>query len=266
MKKLKVINEIFEKINKKVKEKLQKFIFPRNYFFFSCEGYCFCCEQYVTFYSLNSWLRDYFFCDNCLSIPRERALMLTIEKFFPNWKTLKIHESSPGNRGASLKLKKYCPNYIASQYYQHKPLGSIFEGFRNEDLENQTFEDELFDIVITQDVIEHIYNPEKAFKEIARTLKKGGAHIFTVPIVNKFKKSEVWATKGTNGKPIFLKTSEYHGNPIDLLGSPVTMHWGYDICDFIKQSSGLETIIESIDNLDYGIRAEFIEVLISIKK
>lgn len=73
----------------------------------------------------------------------------------------------------------------------------------------------MFNLVITQNVMEHIYCPEKAFKEIARTLKPGGAYIFTVPLINKHKKSEVWPTLGNNGEPLFLKTPEYHGNPVD---------------------------------------------------
>jgi 2-polyprenyl-3-methyl-5-hydroxy-6-metoxy-1,4-benzoquinol methylase len=36
--------------------------------------------------------------------------------------------------------------------------------------------------VITQDVMEHVFDPHHAFKEIARTLKPGGLHIFTTPI------------------------------------------------------------------------------------
>ena len=44
------------------------------------------------------------------------------------------------------------------------------------------------------------------------------------------------------------------------------MHWGFDIVHFIKENSGLETGIEHIDNLDYGIRAELIEVLVSKKE
>jgi SAM-dependent methyltransferase len=193
-------------------------------------------------------------------------LILTIEKFYPNWRDLKIHESSPAKRGASMKLKNECKSYLATQYFPYQTPGGTVNGFRNEDLERQTFPDESFDLVITQDVMEHVYEPVAAFAEIARTLKKGGAHIFTTPLVNKFKKTEVWAKKGDDGKPIFLNTPEYHGNPIDPKGSPVTMHWGFDIVEFIKDCSGLETTIEYIDDLNYGIRAEFIEVLVSVKK
>lgn len=31
---------------------------------------------------------------------------------------------------------------------------------------------------VTQDVLKHAFHPEKVFKEIARTLKPGGIHIF----------------------------------------------------------------------------------------
>ncbi len=73
---------------------------------------------------------------------------------------------------------------MATQYFPNETLGQSVAGFRNENLEAQTFNDSEFDIVITQDVFEHLENPEKAAKEIARTLKKGGFHIFTVPLIN----------------------------------------------------------------------------------
>jgi SAM-dependent methyltransferase len=138
-------------------------------------------------------------------------------------------------------------------------------GWRNEDLENLTFPDESFDLMVTQDVMEHIFNPGKAFYEIARTLKKGGAHIFTVPIVNKEQPSKLNAKKDENGNVIILGYPDYHGNPVDNQGSLVTMYWGYDICDYILKHSGLYTTIVYIDNLLLGIRAELIEVLISRK-
>jgi SAM-dependent methyltransferase len=192
--------------------------------------------------------------------------MYCIEKFYPNWKQLHIHESSPAKRGASLKLQKMCQNYVGTHYFPNFPLGQTHStGWRNEDLENLTFGNETFDLMITQDVMEHIFNPARAFSEIARTLKKGGAHIFTVPIVNKEKPSKINAKKDEHGNVLILGTPEYHGNPVDNQGSLVTMYWGYNICDFILKHSGLYTTIVYIDNLFLGIRAEYIEVLISRK-
>ncbi|NJM62973.1 MAG: class I SAM-dependent methyltransferase [Oscillatoriales cyanobacterium RU_3_3] len=232
----------------------------------SNQGHCVICDSHVTFYSESEWFRDGYFCNNCHSIPRERALMHCIEKFYPNWKQFQVHESSPADRGASLKLKNNCKNYIGTHYFPNFPLGQTHStGWRNEDLENLTFADESFNLTITQDVMEHIFDPAKAFSEIARTLKKGGAHIFTVPIVNKEQPSKINAKKDENGNAIILGYPDYHGNPVDNKGSLVTMYWGYDICDFILKHSGLSTTIVYIDNLFLGIRAELIEVLISRK-
>lgn len=230
------------------------------------QGHCVTCDSHVTFYSKSDWLRDGYFCNNCHSIPRERALMYCIQNFYPNWNQLHIHESSPAKRGASLKLQNKCTNYIGTHYFPNFPLGQIHStGWRSEDLENLTFGDETFDLMITQDVMEHIFNPAKAFSEIARTLKKGGAHIFTVPIQNKEQPSKINAKKDEKGNVIILGYPDYHGNPVDDQGSLVTMYWGYDICDFILKHSGLYTTIVYIDNLFLGIRAEYIEVLISRK-
>lgn len=235
-------------------------------FFFKEKGYCSCCEQEVVFIAHDPWLRDHFKCSNCNSIPRERALMHIIENEYPEWKKLKIHESSPGNRGHSLKLKKYTDDYLETQFYPDKKLGKEVNGIRNEDLENQTFSDNSFDLVITADVLEHVYNPRKVFQEIHRTLKPGGAHIFSVPLINKHKKTQRWAKKGENGEPVFLFSPEWHGNPIDNKGSAVTMHWGYDIINYIKQFTNAECKIEYIDDISLGIRAEYIEIIVAKKK
>ena len=48
-------------------------------------------------------------------------------------------------------------------------------------------------------------------------------------------------------------------------GALVTMHWGYDIAGFITEKSKTPTVIIAIDNIDLGIRAEYIDVLISSK-
>jgi SAM-dependent methyltransferase len=234
-------------------------------FFFKQKGFCPCCEQEVTFISKHQWLRDNFRCGNCYSIPRERALMLTIKNEYPTWQDLKIHESSPGNRGHSALLRKKAKNYIETQFFPNQKLGSMVNGVRCEDLEQQTFPDADFDLVISSDVMEHIYDPEKAFKEIYRTLKPGGAHIFSVPIINKHNPTQRWATKGKDGAPVFLFEPEWHGNPVDKKGSPVTMHWGYDIVDFIKKHTGAETKIVYLDDLFHGIRAEYIEIVVMRK-
>jgi len=237
-----------------------------NEIFFKCEGYCPCCDSEVTFSSINQDLRTYFWCSNCESRPRERAIMKVIEDFYPNWRKLRIHESSPANRSTSVKLSKQCSNYISTQFDTSITFGSIHpKGYQSEDLVNQTFDDESFDLVITQDVFEHIFDIDSAFKEIARTLKPGGAHIFTTPLDNFTKPTQVWSRKNKDGSIEFLHKPEYHGNPMNPKGALVTYKFGYDICDRIYNASKLNTTIIRIDDLRYGIRARLNEVLVSHK-
>ena len=233
---------------------------------FQNEGRCPICEARATFSAHNSWFRDHYLCDRCGSIPRERALMHVIQTRYPNWRNLTIHESSPVSRGASLKLAQQCGSYIASQYDPSLGFGNThpLAGYRSEDLENQTFPDEAFDLVITQDVFEHIFDAAAAFREITRTLRAGGAHIFTTPLVNKDKPSEQWASISDSGV-VYHHPPEYHGNPMSAEGSLVTWHWGEDIVAHIKSASGLDTEIVSLDDLGMGIRAEYIEVLVTTR-
>jgi len=113
--------------------------------------------------------------------------------------------------------------------------------------------------------MEHVFDPAKAFAEIARTLKPGGAHVFTVPLVRKAQPTQVRAERDEQGIVRHLLPETYHGNPIDEKGSLVTVDWGYDICPFIEAHSGLFTTVAWFDDLAHGIRAELIEVLISRK-
>ena len=234
---------------------------------FRCQGHCPCCRRDAEFRARYDWFRDHLLCEHCGCIPRERALMMTIDRWMPDWREKSIHESSPGGRGASILLAAECPDYQGTHYSPQTPLGSPIKGtnFSCEDLERQTFADESFDLVVSQDVMEHVFDPAAAFKDIARTLKPGGVHIFTTPLVNKHKPSEVWASLDDAGEIVYHHEAEYHGNPIDQKGSLVTMHWGYDIAEHIHRACGLHTTLVQIDDLSHGIRAEYIEVCVTRK-
>lgn len=230
------------------------------------EGTCPCCDQKTTFVAHDAWYRDHYLCASCGSIPRERALMFCIDLFFPGWRKAVIHESSPNDRGASRKLRTHAPRYIASQYFAGVTPGETHQGWRCENLERMSFADASIDLHVTQDVLEHIFNPAAVFKEIARTLRPGGMHIWTVPLVNKERPTEICATLGPDGRVEHLREPEYHGNPVSDKGSLVTHRWGYDISELIFQSSGLFTEMVYLDMLEHGIRAELIEVLITRKR
>ncbi|MBC7284273.1 class I SAM-dependent methyltransferase [Hoeflea sp.] len=234
---------------------------------FNQKGRCDICEQDVSFIARHEWFRDHLLCSNCGSIPRERALMRVIKQSYPHFANLRIHESSPAKRGVSVRLDRTCSDYSISQYFPQVALGQNdpATGHRCENLEALTFADNTFDIFVTQDVMEHVFNPEAAFKEIARVLRPGGAHIFTVPLVSKWSPTSLRASLGPDGQVIHHMEPQYHGNPIDDAGSLMTINWGYDIAAFITEKAKTPTIIMQIDDIESGIRAEFIEVVVSRK-
>lgn len=228
-------------------------------------GYCPTCGAESTFVADHPTLRDNYLCVKCKSIPRERALMHVVETYFPTWEDLTIHEAGPSKRWMNLRLPRKCRHYIPSQLFSDKPHGSMMDGVRCEDIESLTFKDNSIDLHITQDVMEHVFRPELAFKELARTLKPGGAHVFSVPLVNRERASKRRAAIDLHGVVTHQEPPQYHGNPVSSNGSLVTMDWGFDIVRHIFDASGLVTHIIYIDDITKGIRARLIEVLVSFK-
>jgi SAM-dependent methyltransferase len=243
----------------------------------SLDGYCPICECDTQFSAVSdkfipkayegAWLRGALRCSKCKSPPRERAIAHFLNKTRPNWRELSIHESSPGGWAFSYKLRRECPNYHASQYDPTFAFGEMHESgrWRNENLEAQTFQDEVFDIVVTQDVFEHLFHPGRAAREIARTLKPGGLCLMTVPVVNPWgaitRRAEL-----RDGEVHHLLPEQYHGNPVGDGRSLVTVDWSYAIGAYLSAQSGLPFAVHVIDDMSMGIRDSANVVLTAVKE
>jgi SAM-dependent methyltransferase len=227
------------------------------------EGLCPVCDQETRFQAWDPWLRDSFICVRCHSVPRQRAFYTVLERVCPDWRALAVHESSPSNGDG--KLQRECRNYTATHYDPALPPGAQGPGWRNEDLEAQTFADASFDLVVTQDVFEHLFEPDRAIAEIARTLKPGGLHVGTAPLGRAGLPSVRRARRTADGGVEHLDQALHHANPIDEEGSLVTVDWGFDIADYFDAHGGLNTTIHALDDLSRGIRGAMLEVLVSRK-
>jgi SAM-dependent methyltransferase len=240
---------------------------------FSTDGWCPICEKARKFRAISTkdvpeavfpnWFRDALRCNGCNSPPRERAVAHVLNKYRPGWRNLAIHECSPGGWAFSAKLQKQCPGYVATQYDPTFPFGEMHESgkWRNENLEDQTFDSNLFDIVLTQDVFEHLFHPGRAASEIARTLKPGGLCLMTLPTMHAFGVSKRRASEGPNGVVHHLP-AQYHGNPVGERKSLVTMDWSYDIGAYLTAASGMPFVVMLIDDMSMGIRDPFNTVLV----
>lgn len=223
-------------------------------------GYCHCCCKQVTFSSDDVWLRDHLSCSSCNSTPRQRNLIKALDELIPAWKEKQIHESSPGN-----DFFKGIEGYTFSQYVPSTEFGASLPcGGTNQNIEMMTFDSNSFDIFISQDVLEHVFDPEKACKEIFRVLKPGGWHIFTTPRHNHIKKSIRRANR-VGGAVKYLKPPEYHANPVGDGKALVTYDWGRDFESLIEKWSGCPVITLNKPDMTRGIAGSMFEVF-AIKK
>jgi len=225
-------------------------------------GRCPVCDRVVVFVALSDWLRDTYQCMRCGSIPRQRALMQVLDETASEWRELRIHESSPDG-ASSQRLADACKGYDASQYWPDVAPGAARDGVRCEDVTRLTFDDASLDLFITQDVFEHVLDAARGFAEIARVLRPGGLHVFTVPWY-RWKPTLVRAQGGEHG-PEYLEPPDYHANPVDPTGSLVITEWGWDLPDVIYRASGMTTTVHAITDPRHGIVGAFREVMVSRK-
>lgn len=124
-------------------------------------------------------------------------------------------------RGPVHELLRGLAGYTCSEYLPDTPFGQRnAAGVRSEDATALSFADGSFDLVISQDVMEHIEDAWRAFAEIHRVLRPGGRHIFTVPL------HEGRGTRSRRGLPPVR-----HGDPLNPEGALVWWDFGDDLPD-----------------------------------
>jgi SAM-dependent methyltransferase len=158
-----------------------------------------------------------------------------------------------------------CAGYVCSQYLPHMPPGSHEDGIRSENLEELTFADRSFDLVVTQDVLEHVIHPTKAFREIERVLRSGGRHVFTVPYDATRSTSVTRALVGADGTLQLVLPPEYHHDALSPKGVLVVTDWGVDLVQQIDQVSAMVTTIHSVRDRHIGVDP-IVNVFVSHKK
>jgi hypothetical protein len=138
------------------------------------------------------------------------------------------------------KLKALFPNLSGSEYLGPEyPSGKIllqWQGLRrirHEDLTALSFINSSFDLVITQDVFEHISNYRKAFAELYRVLGINGRLAFTIPFFYDLEVTRIRATYGKDGI-IYHLPPEIHGNPVSTKGSLCFQNFGWDILSDLR--------------------------------
>jgi len=225
-------------------------------------GFCHVCGH-QTLFLLNAPLdliRNHALCVRCGSVSRHRHLARCVLEHFKNRGigTLRDFGHHPEIQvfnsvsfGCIVKQMGQHPNIICSEHFDGVAPGDYKNGVLCEDFEKLSFEDDCFDLVLSEDVFEHLKDFRKGFEETFRILKRNGVHIFSIPFYFSRKTEPLFEFR--DGKEIPLGPVEYHGDPIR--GKlPAYNHFGYDLFDLLEKI-GFETrlhISQYEDELKYG--------------
>ncbi|MEA5598887.1 class I SAM-dependent methyltransferase [Rivularia sp. UHCC 0363] len=226
-------------------------------------GQCNICGKSTIFICIDvNTVRNNMYCPVCKSSSRKRHVAkLLIDKVNPKSSLAEVSSNKQLNNlsiynadvnDAFYQVLRNLKSYYCSSYIPDvEPGTEIKEKVFCQDIENLTFADENFDIVITEDVFEHIRNYKQAFQQVYRVLKKGGYHIFTVPCF--FDKPTLVRVDTSGKEDIHLLPPEYHGDKIR--GKILAYRtFGIDIFEILEKI-GFETTVDFSSYVDkrYGI-------------
>ena len=89
----------------------------------------------------------------------------------------------------------------------------VLPGLRHEDVERLSFAGASFDLVVSNDVLEHVAEPAAALGELYRVLRPGGELIFSVPFWID-REATVRRAERAGGEVRHLLPPAYHGDPL----------------------------------------------------
>lgn len=186
--------------------------------------------------------REAFPCPNCRASLRYRDQTAIILDEFGRGQHLFLEQLARGEmladaaifepalHGPFVRTLSHLPNYRRSYYWDDGKPGDVRNGVPFGDLTALEFENNTFDLVLTSDVMEHVLEPFVAFEEIARVLKPGGVHIFSIPTAWPLPDESVVRAQMVDGSLEHLLPPRYHraGDGSDSL---VTIDYGADVID-----------------------------------
>lgn len=122
-------------------------------------------------------------CPHCGSGDRDRLLYLYLKKHYKvenKTSHLSLLHIAPENKITDYLLSLNLKSYICGDLFTE---GYTYPDYvQNIDILDIPFDDQSFDLILCNHVLEHIQDDHKAMSELKRVLKKGGQAILQVPI------------------------------------------------------------------------------------
>lgn len=124
----------------------------------------------------------------------------------------RLHIWEPGEIGPFRRYLTTLRHYERSSYSPDSTSGERHNGLRYEDLMATTFSSDRFDLIVTSDILEHVRKPYRAFREIYRVLRPGGAHVFSIPVTSPMRAVTVERVDTSGTEDVFVLEPRYHND------------------------------------------------------
>lgn len=218
--------------------------------------HCAVCEKITRALPSEDWnLRNQIICSSCRHGGRSRHAFDVINKLLLNNKCpnrLIFEEITDFKKMLNEKIGGF---HGVEFLGVDKIPGNVYESngsnLEHQDICNLSFEDNSFDLICAFDVLEHVYDMEKALDELHRVIDDKGFIVLTVPFYDNLEKTVI-RSKLVDGNIINIEPEAYHGNPLSEKGSLVFADPGRDLLDMMKKA-GFEIKISLGANIERGL-------------
>lgn len=217
---------------------------------FAVDGFCIPCNKKVSFLvdmqsggqrHDHGWTpnwRERLVCPLCSMNNRQRLIATLVKQELSAMQGQQqvyfMEQVTPIFNWASATFKQH--QLVGSEYLGHEYAGgTIVKGIRHEDVENLSFADGQLDLIVSNDVFEHVPHPAKAFSECARALKSSGVMLATIPFLRDHDVS-VTRARLIDGRVEHKLPPAFHGNPVSADGSLVFTDFGWDVLNVMKSA------------------------------
>lgn len=141
---------------------------------------------------------------------------------------------------------------LGSEYLGHDLAGgTVIDGIRHEDALALSFADESFDVIVSQEVLEHVPSITDAIDETARVLAPNGRLLLSVPF-DQTADETVQRARLVSGVVEHLQEPVFHGNPVSPEGSLVFYDHGWDLMDRLRDSGFVDVRVLGTWSVLYG--------------
>ena len=199
--------------------------------------------------------RESLICNGLLS--RNRAMLWLLEQHYGSFEELRgkdVYLAEALTGFAQWLRRNVSPDrLICSEFLDGAEQG--LSEIQHQDLCSLSFDDESFDLVLCNELFEHVQNIDRAFSHISRVLRPGGRLLATCPLAFGQDETIVKALADPQtGETQLLAEAELHGDPIrPKSGSLVYRIPGWEVLSQLRQAGFAKARIQHIASWKHGI-------------